>query len=221
MQARILNRKDLDAFLKELMKQHRVMAPVLREGISSFDWLKDPKDLHLVPSGIPFVSPKKALLPQTEALFYYKVGKASEKVASPPPPPSQVLFAVHPCDVQAFRVFDAVFGGQPSPDALYLARRRATTVVGLGVPPADKGAGSFFEDLGISSMDNRDTDLFMTPLSPDRFLMEILTKKGETLAGPLSALPAPSADDTARLAAWRNEAAARVRPSFSTEAFVA
>ena len=221
MQARILSRNDLEAFVRELMRQRRVMAPVLKDGVAAFDWLNDPKDLHLPKTGIPFVSPKRALLPQTEVLFYYKLGKDGERTVPPPPPPPQVLFAVHPCDVQAIRVLDTVFGAAPSPDTPYLARRRATAIVGLGVAPADKAANSFFEDLGISSMDSRDTDLFMTPLSADRFLIETVTDKGQELAASLSALPMPSAGDRARLEALRKEAAARVNSSLSSEEFSA
>ncbi len=205
--------------IRALMRERKVMGPVAKDGALVFDWLDDPDDIRLLDGRMPRISAKQALLPRTEVLFYYKVGKTTEIAVPPPPPEPRVLFGLRPCDVRAVKVLDAVFGAEPFPDELYLARRRATVIVGLGRSAEQNPPTCFFEQLGIGSMDNADCDLFLTELGPDRFIVEVLTQAGREAVGLLEDLPEAGEDDLAKLAELRDKAAENVVDEFSTEEF--
>ncbi|MBT3375886.1 MAG: 4Fe-4S dicluster domain-containing protein [Lentisphaerae bacterium] len=210
MEHKQLDKASLAALLTSLMAEQTVFAPVLRDGVSTFDVLADIGDLAFPADGIPRVAPKQAVMPRTEVLFYYRLGKNTEKMAPPPPAEPQVLFGVHPCDVQAIKVLDAVFGAEPHPDELYLARRRVTTVVGLGVSQESVPQHRFFEKMGISSMDARDCDLFLTPLADETYVLEVLTEQGQQLLELAGELPCADAVALANVGKLRKAAEERV-----------
>jgi len=218
MQVKTLTDAQLTEFVGRILQQCKVMAPVLRDGVYVADWLQDPGQLQFPEDGLPRVSVKAGVMPRSEVLLYYKLGKGAEKTTPPPPPEPRVLFGVHPCDVQAIKVLDSVFGAQPFPDELYLARRRATTIVGLGVPVDLTPERCFFQRLGISSMDNRDTDLFLSQIQPGQYTLEILTDKGDELLPALGDVADADADALAKLAELRDRAAAAATQDIDVEA---
>lgn len=218
MKPKMLSPQELREFVARMLQERKVMAPVFRDGVYVCEWLENAEELALPAGGIPRVSAKKALLPPTEVLFHYKVGKATEATVPPPPPKPQVLFGVHPCDVRGIKVLDAVFSAQPHPDGLYTARRRVTTIVGLGIP-ADRTPGScFFERLGISSMDSTDCDLFLTELGNGRCVVEVLTAAGEALTSVLVESVDATDADLAELSRLREDAQARATHDIDPEA---
>jgi len=217
MHPKILSLGDIETLLTNLASEQRVMAPVMKDGLTEFDWITDGQALHLPPGGVPRGSMKEALLPRSEVLFYYRTGEDSEATAPPPPPEPQVLFGLHPCDVRGIKVLDAVFGSEPHPDSLYLARRAVTTVVGIGVVPEQKPTFAFFDKLGISPLDPIDTDLFLSPLDDDRFVLEVQTEKGEKLAKHLPDVPDAEEADLESLRTLREAAAAQVTDELSSE----
>lgn len=213
-----LDKASLAELLTSLMAQQTVVAPVLRDGVFAFEVLTAAGDLAFPVDGIPRVSPKQAVMPRTQVLLYYRLGKNTEKMAPPPPPEPQVLFGVHPCDVQAIKVLDAVFGAEPHPDELYLARRRVTTVVGLGGVPEAVSGHCFFEKIGISSMDSRDCDLFLAPLDDGTFVLEVLTEQGEMLLALAAELPDANEEVLSVVAGLREAAGARVTREIDVDA---
>ncbi len=218
MQTLYIEPEKLAPFVTDLMALQRVFGPVLRDGVYACEWLSDASNLALPPSGMPRVSAKEALLPRTEVLFYCKVGRNTEKTVPPPPPEPQLLFGVHPCDVQGVAVLDAVFSAEPFPDQPYMARRAATTVVGLGVHPDAAAPSCFFEKLGISSMDHRGCDLFLVPLSGGGYALELLSEKAAALGACTDKLAAAAPDVLAEVAALRSEAASRATREFDIAA---
>jgi len=219
MRARILNSEKLRELLQALMRERKVMGPVLKENALVFDWLADPEDIRLLDKRVPRISAKQALLPRTEVLFYYKVDKSTEAAVPPPSPEPQVLFGLRPCDIKAVKVLDAVFSAEPFPDELFLARGRVTLIVGLGTAGDKNPPTCFSELLGISSMDNADCDLFLTELATDRFILEVLTEGGEAMVSLLPKLEEAGEEDTFTLAKLRRKAAANVVNDFSSEEF--
>ncbi len=206
------------AFVGELMKTARVMAPVRRDGVGYFEWLESADQLDAT-CVVPRSSPKAALLPRCETLFGWRLEKGEQRIVPPPEPIPQILFGLHPCDVRAIATLDAVFASDPSPDRLYLARRAVTTVIGRG-SLADP-ATAFFRELGVDPMDNGGCDLFLAPLDPDRHVLEIISDKGRAL------LPAcerfPKADDRALalLADLRKSSAAKTEANPGLEQLAA
>ncbi len=214
---RIIPPADLPAFVGALMQGRRVMAPVRNEdGMCDFAWLETPGQADLT-CGLPRLSAKQAFLPRTEVLFAYRREKGAETITPPPPPPKpQLVLGLHPCDVQAVRVLDAVFSAEPSPDQPYLARRAATTVVGRGA--ADDGPLVFCRELGIDPLDNRDCDAFLVPLADGRWALEVLTEKGAALEAAYGRFPKAGEADIAAIAELRKRSAARGTPVFDMAA---
>ena len=207
-EVRIIPLAEMPAFVGALMQGRRVMAPVRTEdGFCVFDWLAAPEQTDWT-CGIPRVSAKQAFLPRTEVLFTYRREKGGETVTAPPPPAPQVVLGLHPCDVQAVKVLDAVFSAEPSPDQPYLARRAATTVIGLGF--LEDGPLVFCRDFGIDPMDNRDCDAFLVPLPGDRMALEVLTDKGAALKTDYDRFPQAGDQDLSAIAELRGKSTAQV-----------
>lgn len=221
MQPRALDKDTLQEFTAALMRDRRVMGPTVRDGVTRFDWLEAPTDMVFLRGAMPQIAAKAALLPRTEVLFHYRLkGAAGEEVTPPPPSPPQVLFGLHPCDVQALKVLDAVFGAAPAPDAPYLARRDSTTVIGCGTEPGSAPNTAFFEEFGISCMDSSDCDLFLTEIEPGRFVLEVCSDNGEAmLKAAAPELPEATKADREQVAAWRRQAQSRVRDRFLADEF--
>ncbi len=208
IETRVIAFGEMPAFVAGLLPGRRVLAPVRNaDGLGVYDWLTAPEQADLT-CGIPRVPPKQAFLPRTEVLFTYRREKGKETVTAPPPPGAQVALGLHPCDVQAVKVLDAVFSAEPSPDQPYLARRAATTVIGRGW--TEDGPLVFCRELGIDPMANRDCDAFLAPLAGERLALEILTDKGAALQPAYALFPMAGDRDLAAIAELRRQSAARV-----------
>lgn len=216
---RTLTTVEIRSFLDSLLGRYRVLAPVSRNGLSRFDWIETASEIEFFSGGIPLVPPKEALLPRTEVLFYFKADARNESLAPPPPPSPQIIFGLHPCDLRAVRVLDTVFGAPPHPDGPYLARRQVTTLIGMGSLPGERPAGSFFENLGISSMDTSDCDIFLAPLADGRYVLETLTGKGVELVGYLSAGNKTTRSEEQEVQRLRSEAQSWTNRRFAAPEF--
>ena len=212
MKPKILTTESFNELLTTLLESCRVMGPKEEDGVYRCAWLKDAAEFAMPDDGLPRVSFKQAVLPRTEVLFYYRRDRDSEETVPPPAAQPQILLGVHPCDVRAIEVLDAVFLAEPFPEELYRRRREATTIIGFGVPPERTATPAFFEDMGISSLDNSGTDLFLVPLADGRLLLETVNSKGQTLVAEFAA-DLPDAGDTERAELESMRAAARARVS--------
>ncbi len=214
VETRIIPASEMAAFAADLMQQMKIMAPVRRDGVCWFEWLESAEQLDLS-CIIPRSTAKQALLPRSEVLFHYSTGKGREEIVPPPAPEKQALLGLHPCDVRAIGVLDAVFSAEPAPDQPYLARRAATTIIGRGsladVPTA------FFLDMGIDPMDNSGCDLFLVPLDEERFALEIITDKGRELEQVYCGFRSADAKELDLAAEIRKESAAKVKHDFDHE----
>ncbi|MBU0715618.1 MAG: 4Fe-4S dicluster domain-containing protein [Verrucomicrobia bacterium] len=218
---RIIPLTEMPAFVGALMQGRKVLAPTRNDdGLCVFAWLTAPEQADWT-CEIPRVPPKQALLPRTEVLFRYHREKGKETVSPPPPPEPQVVLGLHPCDVQAIKVFDTVFSAEPSPDQPYLERRAMTTLIGRGF--SEDGPSTperlrrpsplvFCRELGIDPMDNRDCDAFLVPLAASRMALEIMTDKGTALKPAYERFPPAVAEDRAAIAEARKLSQARITP---------
>jgi sulfhydrogenase subunit beta (sulfur reductase) len=210
----------LPAFLTALAERQRLFAPIEKDGLVMFDWVTDGQAV-LTDGTIPRNSPKEALLPRTEVLFYYRTGKDSEQIVPPPAPEPQVLFGLHPADIAAVAVLDAVFSAEPSPDKPYLDRRAVTTIIGLAPADLETPDCCFYEAVGISSADPGCSDIFLTPLDDGSFVAEFLTDKGRKLADCCGSCEPASPEQLAAGEARRTAAAARVTHTYDSDELIA
>ncbi|MFQ5906422.1 MAG: hypothetical protein ACE5JA_07605, partial [bacterium] len=123
MNPKIISSKDLNGFIKALLKHFRVVGPTrTRKGIC-YRPLSDGKDL-ILDYGNSLAGPKEFLFPQNEILVRFEgyidsavpVG-GGEKVEP------MVIFGARPCDARALSILDRLFINEDYVDDYYQARR--------------------------------------------------------------------------------------------------
>jgi len=176
----LLKKDYLKSFLRKLMKEYRLVAPVKnRHGDVLFTLVDDLDAVELALGAQPQNSLKQFFFPQQEELYHYETSAAGYAFrpldASAAP---TVYFGVHPCDLSAVLYMDVIFS-RSARDNFYLARRRNSFLVGLncGAPPSENcfcnatGHGPFLEYGG---------DLMLTDLG-ECFFVEAGRAQGAAL----------------------------------------
>lgn len=195
MLPRVLSKRNFDGFVQSLLRDNTVVGPVAKEDKFVFATITSPSELRM-DYPISLLSPRKYFFPQSDVVLRYKLGDSIQ--IAPPEPQSRpsVILGIHPCDMAAIHLLDAVFAGKQV-DPLYQARRQSTVTVGLDCKkPCDEY--QFCLDMG--SLHRREGyDLFLTDLG-DRYFVEILTPRGKQVldAATREAKPAASDDFAAR-----------------------
>ncbi|MGB8648264.1 MAG: 4Fe-4S dicluster domain-containing protein [Anaerolineae bacterium] len=186
----------LQEWLTGLMASHTVIAPtrvaadlVLYQPVSAIDRIVF--DNPRVP-----ISPKEFFLPATEALMTIeRVRQVSAggdptwkvKITETHMARDQVLFGLHPCDVHALSVLDALLL-KPPVDTYYAERRERTTLIGMACE--EMGPACFCTSLGLSPDDGDGMDIVLHRRD-DRYLLDARTDKGQALVAGLHLIPAP------------------------------
>jgi sulfhydrogenase subunit beta (sulfur reductase) len=171
----ILNKEDVPAFVRNLLRVYRVGGPVETNGHFAFKTIREPAELRLdYPTTI--LPPKKFLLPPKETLFEFDNAQGLQ-IKPPRPEPRTVVFGVHTCDLHAIRMLDHVFdSGHPDPN--YNNRRRQTLIISIEcLSPCDEH--SFCKSMGTLSAEEG-FDLHLTDIG-DRYTIDIGTEAGEKL----------------------------------------
>ena len=177
LMAKVLDKNRLPNLIDELIEKYRVFAPVKREKFIGFEEISSSKEacLEFQNSKQP---PKGVFFPQTEILFKYKKGEKGVEADARPWNGEGVLFGVRPCDARGLVFFDKFFSSGDHKDLPYLEKRKKTAVVGLAcIHP--RGT-CFCTSLGGSPFGREGMDLLLVDLG-DRYLVEILTERGEKL----------------------------------------
>jgi len=187
---KIIEKAKFADFVGTLLSDYEVFAPVKNEnGLVLFSRISSPEEIFLDfrNSKKP---PKEFLFPQVETLFEYEPGKV--KVPSVEAIAQRRLFlCVRPCDVKSFLILDEVFDTEEFQDVYYVTRRRNTTILAMGcVDPPSTCFCTTFDEMGPFSREG--ADAFLVDIG-DRFLIETLTERGESL--PLESLPDASDED--------------------------
>jgi sulfhydrogenase subunit beta (sulfur reductase) len=192
MLPQVLKKSDLGAWIKALMADRRVAAPVLKETSPAdpkdlkFGWeyVDDPAEVRLDYT-VTVLGPKKFLWPSRQPVVTYNLAgdPAPQPVMDHPP---QVLFGVHPCDLTAIQTLDSAFFKDVA-DPHYLARRKATAIVAVdcGRPCDD---ASFCLDMG-SLYPESGYDVMLTPIEGG-YYVEAATALGKSLLEKAKVTPA-------------------------------
>jgi len=130
----ILKKSDLAEFVKSLLSDYQVLAPVKEDQKVNFAPVEDGE--FLLDFQNTFLSPKHLFFPQSEKMFEFSTDKADEeafilKEAGNNPQP-RVVFGIRPCDAKAFQVLDKIFGNDQYADPYWFSKREATVLIGLG-----------------------------------------------------------------------------------------
>lgn len=136
---RIISHSDLLVLVDELARKHQVVGPVARSvpradpPVRYFYEAVDRADKLDLAFNYCVYGPKSFLLPPCETLFTYeREGEAFRATPVIDDQPTAII-GVHPCDLHAIRLYDAVFSA-PHRDEHYLTRRAKTLLVGVDCP---------------------------------------------------------------------------------------
>lgn len=208
--ARIIAKQHVGEWIERLQQDYAVIAPVSRQGFTSFQQIGAPAEIDWSYSST-MIPPSKAIYtPQQTLLRFAKDGDGYRIEEVLPRSDKRVLMAVHPCDLHGILVLERVFLG--AREDVYYARLRANfLVVGLNCQSvaencfcASVGTGPFF-GYWMGQGPPQGCDALLTDLG-DRFLVETFGEGGERLvAGTRSSPQTP--DDVAQK--LKREAAAK------------
>lgn len=138
------------------------------------------KGEELVLGELPRRSAKETFFPISETILSFRKTTEGTEIADPDPAsfPETLLIGAPPCDAAAPPVLDAVFSWDYD-DPFYLERRRKTTVIGMACSGGDDAC--FCTAIGLSPVDHRGSDIFLTPLEGGGWLCDMVSEKGAAL----------------------------------------
>lgn len=184
MIAKLVTKSELDAWVDALAREQTVYGPQARGDRFAFDRIKGSGALRL-DYDVTLLPPKKYLQPPQETLMTFNRKDATFQSVIECDP--FVVFGVHPYDFVAMAQLDKIFAMAP-PDAHYLARRQAATIVVSDVqtPSSDVFAGA----MGNATVEHRKGyDVLLTKLENGRTVVDPRTPKGEKLLEGLKDAP--------------------------------
>jgi sulfhydrogenase subunit beta (sulfur reductase) len=197
MLPKIIRKESLRGFVESLLSGNTVAAPVAKgpkydfADIGSFDEIALGYNTSLI-------SPRKYFYPQYETVLKFTLGQkpASEPVVESSP---RIIFGMHPCDVAATWLLDAVFSEDPK-DPNYLSKRRKAAVIGVNCDkPCD--SFSFCKDMKTYNA-TEGFDLMLTDLG-DRYFVEIGSARGEAILVENADYSETTAADMKALQDWQ------------------
>jgi ferredoxin len=193
MTLQILQKGALAPLISGLMTEYRLVGPQAKGPQFVFAPLVEPADLRLDYT-TTILPPKVALQPPCERIATFRMSGTPtvEEIVEAGP---TVLFGVHTCDLNGFRLLDRAFTTD-YPDAHYLERRRQALVVSLTcLQPCDEH--SFCKDMGTLSADDG-YDLHLTDLG-DEYAVHVGSEAGAALLKKHTQARAAKKGDVKRL----------------------
>jgi sulfhydrogenase subunit beta (sulfur reductase) len=169
-----LNKKDFEPFLKRLMQDYDLFAPVrLAEGVSILKKV-DPSDTVDLSSN-PQKGLKEAFFPQSEVMFRYeRVEDRNQVTSTDEIQRERVVLGARPCDVQALSILDEIFLGKEYGDVYYQQKREKTRVIAVAC--SQPCSTCFCSSLGGGPFNRNGSDLMLIDVG-DAYLVEFLTEK--------------------------------------------
>jgi len=206
MNARIIKKTDLLAFLSELGDKYDVFAPARKNGAVSFEPLSSTEEVVLdYPNSLR--TPKEFFFPQSEVLFSF--GGTEEETDKPAPDVKpRVLFGVRPCDAKSLTLLDKVFDQEDYQDTYYIEKRKGTTFIGLSC--ANPQSTCFCTSVAGGPFDKEGLDILVTELAEEKCHVEILTEKGKKLIGEDNRFKETEKSDDQQVETLKKEAEAKI-----------
>ncbi len=177
MQNRVISRKDLAVFVDDLIKTRaagEVIGIKAQGNKYNFGPLKSAAELRL-DYDISLLPPKKHFFPARETVLKYEVGK-SPRVEPEVEEKKLCMIGVHPYDIRAIFLFDAVYGGD-HPDPNYFLKRNDAFII--GVDCLNPNPKAFAASLGTATIEDG-FDLMLTDIG-DTYYVTVGTTRGNNL----------------------------------------
>lgn len=214
MKERILQKNQLSKFIEELAKNHKVLAPVKKNGFTVYKEVKSADEITLdyINTKMP---PKEIFFPRTEVLFHYKKTDAGiEIIETKAVSRDQVIFGIHPCDAKSFLLLDKFFALGDFSDPYYETRRAKTKLIGMAC--TEPLSTCLCTTVGGSPSSEEGMDVMMTDIG-DRYLVKSLNPKGDELLGAMNWLSDASDKDLSLATELSKEALALMKDLIPTD----
>jgi ferredoxin len=158
-----------------------IYAPVTENGKTHFKRVKSVDEIsmgHIQTAQ----SAKGMVFPRTEKLFSYVRQQGDVALQDYDPndiPCSTVVFGLHPCDAAAFKPLTSVFNWD-SEDKPLNERMQRVTLVSISCSKCD--VFCFCTSVNGHPGSTEGSDILLTAIGDDGYLVEIITEKGKALA---------------------------------------
>ncbi|GAB4034164.1 MAG: 4Fe-4S dicluster domain-containing protein [Elusimicrobiota bacterium] len=200
MKYHVLEKEQLDCFIKSLAKKMKVVAPVSKgHGNYAFEEVKEAKEIAVdyIPTILP---PKKYFMPAREKMLDFDLSGKEPKESASLEIEEMAIFGVHTCDLAGIQCLNIVFNERPR-DYNYLLRKEKLFIIGLECNKyCDEFAGCALVN---SHLPNGGYDLFFTDIG-DKYLVNVNTQKGEDFVESIG-LPKADAKELAEIEKIREE----------------
>lgn len=173
--AKTIAKKNIPLLLKELQKEFKVVGPVARKDEFMFDEITPEKELRL-DYDTTRSPPKKYLFPPVETILNYHKNE-EYKIEDTIKDEKVMIFGIHPCDLNAINIMDALYNEQFK-DAYYLNKRKNTSFIALTC--TNPGEYCLCESMGFDKIE-KGYDLLLTPMD-DAYYVEIGSELGAKIA---------------------------------------
>lgn len=178
MEKRLL-KKDFDNFITSLReKGYKTIAPKKDDKLVVLDEVLGGDEIsldHVITNN----SIKEFFFPKTEKVLSYRMEKNRVQIEEPEDfAVKAVIFGSRPCDAFSLPVMDKVFNWDCS-DKFWVQRREAITIVTIACDKCD--AYCFCTSVGLAPDAMGGSDVLLTKISDDEYVVETVTEKGENL----------------------------------------
>lgn len=179
MKHRIIHEDTLKKWVNAIAgSETRLIAPKEQDGVIAYKEAGEFDQIHFDHINTE-MSLKEYFLPISEPIIEFTKGKSDVdmKEIEPDAPPT-VIFGCRSCDAASLPVMDEVFKWDYY-DKYWFKRREATTIVTLSCTDCDYAC--FCLSVGQHPGGTNGSDIQLTPIEGDRYIVEALTNKGKKL----------------------------------------
>ncbi|MFW6115090.1 MAG: 4Fe-4S dicluster domain-containing protein [Thermodesulfobacteriota bacterium] len=169
-----VRKTDFTSSVEDMIHENVVYGVKEKHPGFAFDRLFAAEELHL-DYDITLLPPNKFLLPSQDVLVKFTLDRKKVIHTQAEPKPC-IILGIHPYDLHAVKLLDAVFAGDRV-DVHYRARRNATTIIGTDC--LHPWPYSFAASMG-TALPPKIFDLWLTDLGTE-FLIEVSTSRGNDL----------------------------------------
>lgn len=204
----VISKESLSTLVEGLLNEREVIGVKRRDGKFAFAPIESPDELCL-DYDITLLPLKQFVLPSRETLFHYSIRNGVVITPEEDSKP-RALVGVHPYDIRALDLLDAVYLGDV-PDPNYAVRRENTLII--GVDCLNPSPNSFAASLGTNVV-NKGFDLLLTDVG-DSYVVQTGSERGAELLSRYCDVRPADARHLAQRDAARKESEKRYETSLS------
>lgn len=159
---------------------------VIGQDEKGINWkrLSNAKELKINHASVPSnLSYKEFLFTKTEPVFYFRNKKDDYDLIEPEPKIKNkiVFLGTKPCDANSIEIMSKVFNWDYK-DKFFNQRAEHSIVIGVACNYCDEFC--FCTSVGLSPISEKGSDLFLIPISSNKFAVKIVSEKGKEFITP-------------------------------------